>query len=95
MWIFCCGMYRSASTLQFQIATRLVKDAGLGEQIGWIDWKRFPEVRNKSVNHSGLKVCKVHICSEAISSEFYNGCIYIQGYSGCIYFLHETKIKNF
>lgn len=72
MWIFCCGMYRSASTLQFQIAARLVKDAGLGEQVGWIDWKRFPEVRLKYANSQGLKVCKSHVCCEPIISEFLN-----------------------
>ncbi len=38
-------MYRSASTLQFQITARLVKEAGIGQQIGWIDANRFNEVR--------------------------------------------------
>lgn len=69
-WIFCCGMYRSASTLQFQIAARLVKDGGVGQQVGWIDWKRFPEVRNLYANYNGLKVTKVHTCSAPIISEF-------------------------
>lgn len=37
MWVFCGGMLRSASTLQFQITSRLVTEAGIGQQIGWID----------------------------------------------------------
>ncbi len=34
MSVFCCGMYRSASTLQFQLTTNLIKDAGRGQQVG-------------------------------------------------------------
>lgn len=70
MWVFCCGMYRSASTLQFQITTRLVKDAGMGQTVGWIDAKRFPEVRSSYTGHQGLKVVKVHLCTDSIASEF-------------------------
>jgi hypothetical protein len=70
MWIFCCGMLRSASTLQFQITSRLVKDAELGIQVGWIDWKRFDEVRQTYQNEPRLKVVKVHVCGDAIVSEF-------------------------
>lgn len=51
MWVFCCGMFRSASTLQFQITTRLVKDAGIGQQVGWIDANRFWEVRDLYANY--------------------------------------------
>ncbi len=69
MWIFCCGMYCFASTLQFQIAAQLVKNAGVGQQVGWIDWKRFPDACNSYANYSGLKVIKVHNCSESIISE--------------------------
>lgn len=70
MWVFCGGMFRSASTLQFQITARLVKDAGLGEQIGWIDAYRFTETQQRYANVSGLKVVKVHVCPEPIQAEF-------------------------
>jgi Sulfotransferase domain len=72
MWIFCCGMFRSASTLQFQITARLVKEAGIGQQVGWIDWKQFSAIQHSYANEPGLKVMKVHVCSEAIAQEFLN-----------------------
>jgi hypothetical protein len=65
-------MYRSASTLQFQIAARLVKDARLGQQVGWIDAKRFAEVQREWKEFNGLKVVKVHIWTAAIAAEFHN-----------------------
>lgn len=70
MWIFCCGMYRSASTLQFQIVNQLVKDAGIGTQIGWIDAQRFCEVRHAYEQSQHLKVVKVHQFTDAIGLEF-------------------------
>ncbi len=80
MWVFCCGMYRSASTLQFQIATWLVKDAGVGQQVGWIDAKGFSEVRDSYANCTGLKVVKVHLCTDPMISEFMqNQALQFQG----------------
>lgn len=70
MWVFCGGMFRSASTLQFQITTRLVKDADMGEQIGWIDAYRFAETQRTYGNKEGFKVVKVHVCTEPIQAEF-------------------------
>lgn len=70
MWVFCCGMYRSASTLQFQITARLVKENQLGQQVGWIDANRFSEMRDAYANVEGLKVIKVHRCTPSIASEF-------------------------
>lgn len=72
MWVFCCGMFRSASTLQFQITSRIVKDQGLGQQIGWIDAKRFAEVRKECESNSGFKVIKVHLCTNEIAEAFHN-----------------------
>ncbi|NJN88474.1 MAG: sulfotransferase domain-containing protein [Leptolyngbyaceae cyanobacterium SL_7_1] len=72
MWVFCCGMLRSASTLQFQITTQLIGDRALGQSVGWIDFKRFPEVR-RSVGETGFKVIKVHVCTEAMAAEFQAG----------------------
>ncbi len=70
MWVFCGGTFRSASTLQFQITTRLVKDAGLGQQIGWIDAYRFGETGQRYGEERGYKVVKVHVCTELIQAEF-------------------------
>jgi hypothetical protein len=63
-------MYRSASTLQFQIATHLVKAANIGEQVGWIDADRFAEVRAAYPDTPELLVIKVHKCTDAIAAEF-------------------------
>lgn len=73
MWVFCCGMYRSASTLQFQITTQLVSDNGVGRQVGWIDADRFANVRVEHQNVSELKVVKVHRCTEPMQAEFARG----------------------
>ncbi|NJL21300.1 MAG: hypothetical protein HC895_11515 [Leptolyngbyaceae cyanobacterium SM1_3_5] len=72
MWVFCCGMFRSASTLQFQITSQLVQESGTGIQVGWIDAKRFAEVRS-SYPDAGYKVIKVHLCPAAIQAEFRAG----------------------
>ena len=40
MWIFCCGMERSGSTVQFQISAQLVEDAGLGKRVEWVKAER-------------------------------------------------------
>lgn len=63
-------MFRSASTLQFQITTQLVQESNTGIQVGWIDAKRFQEVRSNYANESGYKVIKIHICPEPIQAEF-------------------------
>jgi Sulfotransferase domain len=73
MWVFCCGMYRSASTLQFQVTTQLVHEANVGQQVGWIDAKRFAEVRDADTEPNTLKVVKVHECTDLISAEFLRG----------------------
>jgi hypothetical protein len=73
MWVFCCGMYRSASTLQFQITSQLVKEANAGQQIGWIDAKRFAETQATYAHEPGFQVIKVHVCTDAIATEFLKG----------------------
>lgn len=73
MWIFACGMQRSGSTLQFQIAAKLVEDAGLGQRVEWVKPERFPEIREKYQNISGWKVFKNHIYTPDMAAEFHRG----------------------
>lgn len=73
MWVFCCGMYRSASTLQFQITTRIVEEAQVGQRVGWIDAQRFAEVREAHAKVDGLKVVKVHQFTQPMGKEFEQG----------------------
>ena len=35
MIIFCAGMYRSGSTLQYQVASELVEKNKLGKRVEW------------------------------------------------------------
>jgi hypothetical protein len=71
MWIFCCGMQRSGSTLQFQITARLVEEAGLGQRVEWVKPDRFPQLRQKYAEYPGWKVSKSHICTDDMAAEFH------------------------
>jgi hypothetical protein len=73
MWVFCCGMQRSGSTLQYQIAARLVEQAGLGQRLEWVEPGRFPELRDRYAEVPGLKVFKNHVCTDAMAAEFARG----------------------
>jgi hypothetical protein len=73
MWVFCCGMQRSGSTLQFQIAARLVEQAGRGRRLAWVEPGRFPELRDRYADEPGLKVFKNHVCTDAMAAEFTRG----------------------
>jgi hypothetical protein len=58
MWVFCCGMMRSASTLQYQIAAAIVESAGIGEGVGVAP---SPEVLERHRASSDLYVTKAHL----------------------------------
>lgn len=73
MWVFCCGMQRSGSTLQFQIAARLVEEAALGRRVEWVEPRKFPELRAKYANLDGWKVFKNHVCTDEMAAEFARG----------------------
>lgn len=70
MWIFCCGMQRSGSTLQFQITAQLVEEAELGTRVEWVRAEHFPELRQKYAGYPGWKVLKHHMCTEEMTAEF-------------------------
>lgn len=60
MWIFCCGMRRSGSTLHYNLTCELVNKTQAGQIIGWADDKSFPEIYEHHKNESGLLVIKCH-----------------------------------
>jgi hypothetical protein len=70
MWIFCCGMMRAGSTLQFQITAQLIEEAGRGKRVEWTPPEHFPEVREQYANYSGWKVFKAHILTKPMRAEF-------------------------
>lgn len=73
MWVFCCGMQRSGSTLQFQLAARLLEDAGRGRRVEWVPPEEFPAVRDRLAGDPGWKVFKCHLCTEAMAAELRSG----------------------
>ncbi len=67
MWVVCGGMKRSGSTLQYQLAARLVERLGAG--------RRYPkqdlaseEIPENEPAGGGWTVFKTHICSERVAS---------------------------
>jgi len=70
MWIFCGGMGRSGSTVQYQITARLVEEAKLGKRVGWIKLSDFPALRDKYAHDNQWKVVKTHACTNTIQAEF-------------------------
>lgn len=57
MYLICCGMPRSASTLQYQLFDKVVQLSGIGVHVGW-SWDRVSP-RKSSAGHP-LYVVKVH-----------------------------------
>jgi hypothetical protein len=58
--ILCCGMIRSASTLQYQVVSELLERNGLGERVGFADSECVADVLGKVEAVSGSAVVKVH-----------------------------------
>lgn len=59
-WVFCCGMKRSGSTLQYQITKEIVESAGVGKAIGGVYRSTFNDVYDKYAEDDGLLVVKCH-----------------------------------
>lgn len=73
MWVFCGGMKRSGSTLQFQIAAHLVEWAEVGRRVEFVPPAQFPVVRDKYEGEYGKLVFKSHFCTPEIKAEFAAG----------------------
>lgn len=69
MWIFCGGMHRSGSTLQYQIVSHIIEKKELGHRIGWLKAEEFDQVRKTESKQSQLLVCKTHRPSGPILDE--------------------------
>lgn len=66
MWIFCCGMRRSGSTLQYQIAAELVEALGVGERLPFTPHDDFPAVRGQHGPSGRPAVFKAHRLTPAM-----------------------------
>lgn len=67
MWIFCGGMQRSGSTLQYQIASELVETRGIGERIEYHAPADHDRVFQRHPS-TGFKVFKSHTLTNEIRS---------------------------
>jgi hypothetical protein len=60
MWIICCGMIRSGSTLQYQLTKEIVESDGQGIGVGWMDKDQLRFELQKTTNEKKIKVVKCH-----------------------------------
>ncbi len=60
MWIICCGMPRSASTLQYQLASEMVEKKRLGTRVTWYKPSEHAKMIEQYRHYDGFKVCKSH-----------------------------------
>lgn len=73
MWVFCGGMSRSGSTLQFQLTAHIVESVNLGKRIGWIEPGEFEDLRRRDDVGKEWRVVKTHICTPSMIEEFEAG----------------------
>jgi hypothetical protein len=67
-WVFCAGMIRSGSTLQYQLAAEIVERSGIGRRIEYAPESEFEQV-SADVAAPGLRVFKAHVCLPAMERE--------------------------
>lgn len=60
MWIFCCGMLRSGSTLQYQLTAELAESANIGKRLGYVDRHDFLQMSEKENSDNNMLVVKCH-----------------------------------
>lgn len=69
VWVFCGGMSRAGSTLQFQLTAHLVEASGRGKRVEWVPAHEFQELRDRYAGQPGWKVFKSHTCTPEIRAE--------------------------
>lgn len=72
-WVFCGGMIRSGSTLQFQLASSMVEQTGLGRRMRYVPEAEFDAVLKDNPDNCGLKVFKAHICTAPMADLCHSG----------------------
>lgn len=77
MWIFAGGMFRSGSTLQFQIVAELIERAGMGERVPWAMPEDFTKVAEQHPDSGDapdtMLVFKTHVCKHAMRERLRDG----------------------
>jgi hypothetical protein len=72
MWVFCGGMPRAGSTLQFQLAASIVEAMGKGQRVTWIAPGELDSVLDRE-NLIGIDVIKSHVATQGIIDYSYSG----------------------
>ena len=73
MWVFAGGMFRSGSTLQFQLASALVERAGVGRRFEWMMPEAFADVGPEFDGVPELLIFKTHVCKHAMRERLRDG----------------------
>lgn len=73
MWIFCCGMRRAGSTLQYQLVAEIVESLGKGKALGWIEPGQFCRLREEHSGEKGFLVVKCHRYIDEVTDLFLRG----------------------
>ncbi|MBN8474940.1 sulfotransferase domain-containing protein [Sulfuritalea sp.] len=66
-WVFCAGMIRSGSTLQFQLASNIIERAGLGHRMKYVPESEFEPLVGSNTNDTEMRVFKAHICTPVMA----------------------------
>lgn len=68
-WLFCAGMIRSGSTLQFQLSSAIVEQAGIGRRLPYAPESDFDHICSQDNVSSEFRVFKVHVYTSAFAKE--------------------------
>lgn len=66
-WIVCAGMVRSGSTVQYQLASEVVKKYLGGKALGFVTPSTFPSLYNTYASTDDTYVVKIHAFSREIA----------------------------
>ncbi len=66
-WVFCAGMIRSGSTLQYQLASSIIERSGLGRRMKYVPEAKFDAVLEDNPSGTELKVFKAHVCTSPMA----------------------------
>lgn len=72
-WVFCGGMRRAGSTVQYQMTAHIVEQAGMGQRVGFVRPAEYPALRERLADEPGWKVFKSHACTPEITAELQAG----------------------
>lgn len=72
-WVVCCGMLRSASTLQYQLTITLLTKLGLGRGLGIQSAASFPQLFRDHIQERAILVIKMHEYSDDVEALVVSG----------------------